>query len=51
MLTAQFPRPRACRSHNKAFPRPIQGQLEVCGVGRRAPEAEWSAAEGVYFTE
>lgn len=38
-------------SHNKPYPRPIQGQLEVCGVGRKAPEADWIAAEGVYFYE
>lgn len=36
-------------SHNKPFPRPIQGQLEICGVGRKAPEADWIAAEGIYF--
>lgn len=36
-------------SHNKPYPRPIQGQLEVCGVGRKAGEADWIASEGIYF--
>ena len=33
-------------SHNKQYPRPIQGQLEVCGAGSNARESEWIAAEG-----
>ena len=29
--------------------RPIAGQNEVCGSVRRTKEADWIAAEGVYF--
>ncbi len=38
-------------SHEYRFGNPIPGQLEVCGIGRKDRNAEWQAAEGVYFPQ
>ena len=34
---------------NRQFPRPIEGQHEVAGVPRKSGEADFRAAEGIYF--
>ena len=36
-------------SHDAKFGNPIGGQQEVCGIPRKTREAEWVAAEGVYY--
>jgi hypothetical protein len=42
-------RPRAHKHFHRC--RPIAGQHEVCGVARRSKDAEWMAAEGIYYPD
>lgn len=36
-------------SHDAKFGNPIGGQQEICGLPRKVREADWVAAEGVYY--
>jgi hypothetical protein len=36
-------------SHDAKFGQPIGGQQEICGIARKIREADWLAAEGVYY--
>ncbi len=36
-------------SHDAKFGNPIGGQQEICGLPRKVREADWMAAEGVYY--
>ncbi len=64
-LTCTLTRPACCRlsqirfkhadsgvylvSNDAQFGNPIGGQHEVCGLARKVREADWMAAEGVYY--